>query len=62
MSKNRNAKYNYKQYTLILDLDDEGEKAISNFLEKNWKKKNNFNNQLKKAMKKVMAEERNNAR
>lgn len=53
-------RYNYKKYSIILDLDDEEEKKISDFLEKNRKKKNNFSDQLKKAMKKVMAEEGSN--
>ena len=51
---NKNSKYNYKQYTMILDLDVDEEKAISNFLEQNHGKRSNFNDQLKKAMKKLM--------
>ena len=48
-------KYNYKQYTMILDLDINEEKDISDFLEQHKNKKNNFNDQLKKAMKELMS-------
>ena len=53
---NKNAKYNYRQYTMILDLDVEEEKIMSDFLETHKGKRNNFNDQLKKAVKKLMEE------
>ena len=49
-----NTKYNYRQYTLVLDLDVEEEKAMSDFLEQNRGKRNNFNDQLKAALKNLI--------
>lgn len=38
----------------MLDLDVEEEKKMSDFLERHKSKRNNFNDQLKKALKKLM--------
>ena len=50
-----NTKYKYKQYTMTLDMDQLEDKEISDFLIQSHRKRNNFNDQLKKAMRLLMA-------
>lgn len=55
MRRKDKQKYNYKQYTLMLDLDIAEDKKMSEFLEDNRDKRNNFNDQIKQAIKLLMA-------
>ena len=50
--------YNYKQYTFLLDLDNADEKELAEWLDKNKKKNNGYGEQIRKALKKVMEEEK----
>ena len=50
--------YNYKQYTFLLDLDDENEKEMADWLEANKKKNNGYCAQIRKALTNLMNEEK----
>ena len=49
-----NTKYKYKQYTMTLDMDQLEDKEISDFLIQSHRKRNNFNDQLKAALKNLI--------
>jgi succinate dehydrogenase flavin-adding protein (antitoxin of CptAB toxin-antitoxin module) len=49
--------YNYKQYTFLLDLNDEEERGLAAWLDNNKKKNNGYGAQIRKALKKAMKEE-----
>jgi hypothetical protein len=42
--------YNYKQYTFLLDLDDDEEKALAAWLDANKRKNNGYGEQIRTAL------------
>ena len=46
-----NKKYNYRAITINFDMDDDSDKLIVAWLEKNRTKNNNFSNQIRTAIK-----------
>ena len=50
--------YNYKQYTFLLDLDDETEREIAEWMNRNRKKNNGYGEQIRRALKKLFEEEK----
>jgi hypothetical protein len=50
MRKDDQKKYNYKQFTILFDLDIEEEKKMVEWLNKHKGKRNGFSTQLKKAL------------
>ena len=57
-SKKTKQNYNYKQYTFLLDLDVADEKTLAEWLDKNRKKNNGYGEQIRKALRQAMEEEK----
>ena len=57
MLKNGKYDYNYKQVSVIFDLDDAKEKELMEWLEKNKTKKEGYSILLKKALKDMIEKE-----
>jgi hypothetical protein len=51
MRKSDKKKYNYKQYSILFDLDIAEEKEMVEWLDKHKGKRNGFSAQFKKALK-----------
>lgn len=57
MRKTDKKKYNYKQFTILFDLDIKEEEEMVKWLEKHKAKRNGFSAQFKKALKAFIASE-----
>ena len=61
MLKNGKYKYNYKQVSVIFDLDCDDEKALMDWLDKNKTKKAGYSILLKKALTEKIEKEQKSA-
>lgn len=55
--KKKKPAYNYYRHTLLLDLDDPDDVLLNEWLHERKTKKNNFSQQIKKALRAVMEKE-----